>query len=253
MRASRTKRWASSAAATGRRPRSGSERRRDAERERRRPARRGVRRPGRCAPDRSRPSRRRLQSSRTADAETARRRRGRERRDQRRAGAGRLHAGEDRQASSAGSTGRTASRSSGPPALRAAATGTGVLVGGDAAAAVSDRFTLAAGGRRGLPRARRRRTEEEADAAHPRPTAGSGRSSMTDIVGSTRTVERVGDRAWGELVAAHEQRDQARARRSSAARRSTRRATASSPPSTARRARFGARSRSARPRGRARS
>ncbi len=80
----------------------------------------------------------------------------------------------------------------------------GVLVVGDAAGAVSSRFTLEpvsdgafrvrvptpgaveAGGAR-LPSDRRIRT-----------------ILVTDIVDSTRTAERIGDRAWGELTEAHE-------------------------------------------------
>jgi CheY-like chemotaxis protein len=77
------------------------------------------------------------------------------------------------------------------------ATEAGVLVAGDAAAALSDRLTLAPAG----------------DGAHrvlaitaPPTTDRRIRTLLvTDIVDSTRTVERVGDRAWADLVGAHEQ------------------------------------------------
>jgi DNA-binding NarL/FixJ family response regulator len=83
--------------------------------------------------------------------------------------------------------------------LARAATATGVLVAADAAAAVSDRFPLQSVGdgvyrvlapsrdSAGVPSERRIRT-----------------ILVTDIVGSTRTIERIGDRAWSELLAAHE-------------------------------------------------
>jgi CheY-like chemotaxis protein len=77
------------------------------------------------------------------------------------------------------------------------ATEAGVIVAGDAAAALSDRLTLAPAG----------------DGAHrvlalTAPPATDRRVRtivVTDIVESTKTVERIGDRAWAELVGTHEQ------------------------------------------------
>jgi DNA-binding NarL/FixJ family response regulator len=90
----------------------------------------------------------------------------------------------------------------GEPVERAAdlartAPAAGVLLGGDAAALVGDRFGL----------------EPVGDAAYRVLGPAAGRVApnrrirtilVTDIVGSTRTAERVGDRAWSELVAAHD-------------------------------------------------
>ena len=86
----------------------------------------------------------------------------------------------------------------------------GVLVAGAAAAAVSDRFALQAqadGTYRVLgPIA----DANGSDAARPPHDRRLMTILVTDIVGSTRILERVGDRAWGELVSAHERatRDQ---------------------------------------------
>jgi DNA-binding NarL/FixJ family response regulator len=79
---------------------------------------------------------------------------------------------------------------------------TGVLMAPDAAAAVSDRFALQPA--EGAYRVLGPSTAGAAD-------AGAAQSRriltilMTDIVGSTKTVERLGDHAWAELLAAHEQ------------------------------------------------
>jgi DNA-binding NarL/FixJ family response regulator len=83
---------------------------------------------------------------------------------------------------------------------RAAAEG-GVLVAGEAGADVSDRFRLepSNGAYRVLG--------TSADESHPGTRRGDRHVMtflLTDIVDSTRTVERIGDRAWAELVGAHE-------------------------------------------------
>ncbi len=71
----------------------------------------------------------------------------------------------------------------------------GVLVAGAAAPAVGERFRLEPLGD-GTYRVK---------AAHPAPPRRRIRTILvTDIVGSTRIAERVGDRAWTELVGAHE-------------------------------------------------
>ena len=71
----------------------------------------------------------------------------------------------------------------------------GVLVAGAAAPAVGERFRLEPLGD-GTYRVQ---------AADPAPPGRGIRTILvTDIVGSTRIAERVGDRAWTELVAAHE-------------------------------------------------
>jgi CheY-like chemotaxis protein len=79
----------------------------------------------------------------------------------------------------------------------------GVWVAGDAAAVLSERFELEPGGEGAF-----RILAPSTEAGEPDPLATSDRRIMTilmtDIVDSTGTVERVGDRAWGELVAAHD-------------------------------------------------
>jgi DNA-binding NarL/FixJ family response regulator len=74
----------------------------------------------------------------------------------------------------------------------------GVLVAGESAGLVSERFSLQPAG----------------DGAYRvlEPAPGDGEAPrqirtilVTDIVGSTRIVERVGDRAWSELASAHEE------------------------------------------------
>jgi DNA-binding NarL/FixJ family response regulator len=90
-------------------------------------------------------------------------------------------------------------------ALARAASESEVLVADGVAAAVHDRYTLAPVGDRAYRVvAITAVTEEEADA----PAAPLDRRIrtilMTDVVGSTQTVERLGDRAWGEIVAEHE-------------------------------------------------
>jgi DNA-binding NarL/FixJ family response regulator len=84
------------------------------------------------------------------------------------------------------------------------ATDAGVFVSGEAAAVVSDQFRLQSVGdgvyRVLAPTGGR----DETDAAPPPAGRRIRTILVTDIVGSTRTVERIGDRAWSELVAAHE-------------------------------------------------
>jgi DNA-binding NarL/FixJ family response regulator len=77
----------------------------------------------------------------------------------------------------------------------------GVLLTADAAALVSDRFALEPAG----PGAYRVLDEQAGEGVLG--AASERRIStilVTDIVGSTRTAERIGDRAWGQLAAAHE-------------------------------------------------
>ena len=72
----------------------------------------------------------------------------------------------------------------------------GVLVAGAAAPAVGERFRLEPLGDG---------TYRVVQAADPAPPGRGIRTILvTDIVGSTRIAERVGDRVWTELVAAHE-------------------------------------------------
>jgi DNA-binding NarL/FixJ family response regulator len=81
--------------------------------------------------------------------------------------------------------------------LAHAAAATGVLVGADVALLLNERFQLEAAGNarfrvvgtRGTPPSERRMAT----------------ILITDIVGSTKTAERLGDRAWVELLARHEQ------------------------------------------------
>jgi DNA-binding NarL/FixJ family response regulator len=86
--------------------------------------------------------------------------------------------------------------------VRAAPVGA-VLVAGDAAALVSDRFTLAPAGD-GAHRVLAATAEDEPGAPLSSPDRRVRTILMTDVVGSTQTVEHLGDRAWGEVVAEHE-------------------------------------------------
>jgi DNA-binding NarL/FixJ family response regulator len=80
----------------------------------------------------------------------------------------------------------------------------GVLVSTEAAAVVSDRFGLESVGN-GAYRVLAPMADRGGSDAGPATADRRIRTILvTDIVGSTRTVERIGDRAWGELVAAHE-------------------------------------------------
>jgi DNA-binding NarL/FixJ family response regulator len=101
-----------------------------------------------------------------------------------------------------GAEGEPVDRASG--LVRAAPVGA-VLVADDAAALISDRFTLEAvadGAYRLLAAAA---STEADDGALLSPPARRVRTIlMTDVVGSTQTVEYLGDRAWGEVVAEHD-------------------------------------------------
>jgi DNA-binding NarL/FixJ family response regulator len=90
-------------------------------------------------------------------------------------------------------------------AIVRAASGGEVLVADDVASLVSDRFTFAPigdGAYRLL--AATAGTDDDGGA----PSSLSDRRVrtilMTDVVGSTQTVEHIGDHAWGEVVAAHD-------------------------------------------------
>jgi DNA-binding NarL/FixJ family response regulator len=87
--------------------------------------------------------------------------------------------------------------------LAGAATGGGVLLAGDAAVVVSDRFALQAVGDE-VYRVVATSGEAALDTAGPPHDRPITTILITDIVDSTRIVERVGDRAWSELLAAHD-------------------------------------------------
>jgi DNA-binding NarL/FixJ family response regulator len=72
----------------------------------------------------------------------------------------------------------------------------GVVVAGAAAAAIDERFALRATGDGTYA--------VQPPAAAPAPERRIATILVTDIVGSTRMAERIGDRAWNELVEAHE-------------------------------------------------
>jgi CheY-like chemotaxis protein len=79
----------------------------------------------------------------------------------------------------------------------------GVWVGDDSVGVVCERFELEPAGEGAFRVLAPSVGDDESD---PRaiPERRIMTILMTDIVGSTRTVERVGDRAWSELLAAHE-------------------------------------------------
>jgi DNA-binding NarL/FixJ family response regulator len=80
-----------------------------------------------------------------------------------------------------------------------------VLVADDTAALISDRFTLAPVGDGAYRLLTATASAEDDDTALSSPPERCVRTIlMTDVVGSTQTVERLGDRAWGEVVAEHE-------------------------------------------------
>jgi class 3 adenylate cyclase len=88
--------------------------------------------------------------------------------------------------------------------VRAAPVGA-VLVADEAAAVVSDRVTLAPVGDGAYRLVAATAAVEEDDGAPLSPADRRVRTIlMTDVVGSTQTVEHLGDRAWGEVVAEHE-------------------------------------------------
>jgi DNA-binding NarL/FixJ family response regulator len=81
------------------------------------------------------------------------------------------------------------------------ASGTGVWVDADAAVVVGDRFRLEPAGESAY---RVLAPTPGADADTPAPELRIATILVTDIVGSTRTAERLGDSAWSELLAAHD-------------------------------------------------
>ncbi len=100
-------------------------------------------------------------------------------------------------------------RAAGSPVERAAdlargASGAGLLVTVDAAAAVSDSYTLEHAGDDAYRVVAATPREHEGDTAHRVIDRSIATVLITDIVGSTSIVERIGDRAWGELLDAHE-------------------------------------------------
>jgi DNA-binding NarL/FixJ family response regulator len=80
---------------------------------------------------------------------------------------------------------------------------TGVLVSGDVAGVLSDCFRLEPAGN-GVFRVLSRTGGEQSDPAVAAADRRIGTILVTDIVGSTRTVEYLGDRAWAELLAEHD-------------------------------------------------
>jgi DNA-binding NarL/FixJ family response regulator len=80
----------------------------------------------------------------------------------------------------------------------------GVVVTSDVAAVLSDRFRLEAAGEEAYRVVAPITADGEADAARVPSERRIRTILVTDIVGSTRTAERLGDRAWTELVVAHE-------------------------------------------------
>jgi class 3 adenylate cyclase len=80
-----------------------------------------------------------------------------------------------------------------------------VLVTDDAAALVSDRFTLAPAGDAAYRLlGATAGSEDEGGAPLAPPDRRVRTILMTDVAGSTQTVEHLGDRGWGEVVAEHE-------------------------------------------------
>jgi DNA-binding NarL/FixJ family response regulator len=100
-----------------------------------------------------------------------------------------------------GVTGQPVERAS---ALARSAAGAAVLVTGDAAAVVSDRFRLEPAGDAAYRVLGLTAGDGKIDAARSPLDRRVRTVLVTDIVGSTITAERIGDRAWGELVTAHE-------------------------------------------------
>jgi DNA-binding NarL/FixJ family response regulator len=85
-------------------------------------------------------------------------------------------------------------------ALARGASSGGLVIAGDAAGPISDRFALEPEGG-GAYRVVAPAEEDELPGAHDRRIATI---LVTDIVGSTKTVESIGDRAWSELLRAHD-------------------------------------------------
>jgi DNA-binding NarL/FixJ family response regulator len=80
-----------------------------------------------------------------------------------------------------------------------------VVVSGDAAAVVSDRFRLETAGEGGYRVLAPATVEDTAGARGPPRERRIRTILITDIVESTKTAERVGDRAWSELLSSHNQ------------------------------------------------
>ena len=89
--------------------------------------------------------------------------------------------------------------------LAQAASEAEVLVTDDVAAAVRDRYTLAPVGDRAF-RVLAVTAVAQGEAGEPQGSFDRRIRTilMTDVVGSTQTAERLGDHAWGEIVAEHE-------------------------------------------------
>jgi DNA-binding NarL/FixJ family response regulator len=85
--------------------------------------------------------------------------------------------------------------------LARGASGAGVWIDPDAAVVVSDRFRLEPAGESAY-RVLAPTPGPDADSAAPELRIAT--ILVTDIVGSTRTAERLGDSAWSELLAAHD-------------------------------------------------
>jgi DNA-binding NarL/FixJ family response regulator len=83
------------------------------------------------------------------------------------------------------------------------APGGALLVAGAATAAVSERFQLEAAGEAAYRVLAPGPGEDHPGAARPSSERQIKTLLVTDIVGSTRMVERLGDRAWRELISAH--------------------------------------------------
>jgi DNA-binding NarL/FixJ family response regulator len=88
--------------------------------------------------------------------------------------------------------------------LARAASDAGVWVDGQAAVVVSDRFRLEPAGESAYRVLAPAADDGDADVARPSAERQIATILVTDIVGSTRTAERLGDSAWGELLAAHD-------------------------------------------------
>jgi DNA-binding NarL/FixJ family response regulator len=101
-----------------------------------------------------------------------------------------------------GAEGEAVERAAG---LSEAADAAGVTVSSEAAAALSDQYTLEPVGDGAYRVVAPETGEDAADPARAHSERRIRTILITDIVDSTRTVERIGDSAWAELVAAHEE------------------------------------------------
>jgi CheY-like chemotaxis protein/class 3 adenylate cyclase len=89
--------------------------------------------------------------------------------------------------------------------LAQAAVAPGVMVVGEAAAALSDQCSLEPAGDGAYRVVAPGPGDDEAEPTRPDSERRIRTILVTDIVDSTKTVERIGDSAWAELVAAHEE------------------------------------------------